>query len=285
MANRKNPWTGINPFLNSLLQTPGTDEQPALWHTFHVSHIAHLVDFLNQALPENYIALAEQSLQLREREEPFHPKPKRPQPDATIFQQEASRFPVLAHISVQPTWEADLMDTLETDDFLKAVIIRQISEQHTVGRPVTRIELLSPANKPGGSNYRVYREKRSESIQTNIPLIEIDYLHETPSPVPGLAIYPQDINSYPYYIAISYPRPSWEKGRLLVFGFRVNEIIPVLPIPLLGEESIIFDYNRVYQHTFEAGRWANFVDYTQLPVRFETYRADDQTRIREFMAQ
>ena len=39
MPTLKNPYTGISPHLNSLLQTPGTDEQPSLWRSFHAAYI------------------------------------------------------------------------------------------------------------------------------------------------------------------------------------------------------------------------------------------------------
>ena len=61
----KNPYKGINAHLNSLLQTSATESQPALWSSFHASHINHIADFLNDALPDGYIALSEQSLQVR----------------------------------------------------------------------------------------------------------------------------------------------------------------------------------------------------------------------------
>lgn len=53
----KNPYKGINAHLNSLLQSPADDSQPALWSSFHASHINHLADFLNDVLPDGYIAM------------------------------------------------------------------------------------------------------------------------------------------------------------------------------------------------------------------------------------
>ncbi len=39
----------------------------------------------------------------------------------------------------------------------------------------------------------------------------------------------------------------------------------------------------VYHHTFRAGRWGDLLDYNTSPEHFETYRADDQQRIRAIM--
>ena len=61
----RNPYKGINAHLNSLLQTIGDDSQLSLWSSFHASHINHIADFINDELPEGYLALSEHSLQVR----------------------------------------------------------------------------------------------------------------------------------------------------------------------------------------------------------------------------
>lgn len=60
-----------------------------------------------------------------------------------------------------------------------------------------------------------------------------------------------------------------------------------MPIPLAGDETLVFDFDRVYQHTFYSRRYANLLelDYTQPPVRFDTYRQDDRERIWRHMAE
>jgi hypothetical protein len=60
-----NPYPGINAHVNSRLQTPGTPEQPALWHSFHVYHLARLTAALNKLLLPNYFVLIGESLQVR----------------------------------------------------------------------------------------------------------------------------------------------------------------------------------------------------------------------------
>lgn len=142
MANRKNPYIGVNAHLNSLLQTPGTDEQPSLWQSFHTMHIGDIARHLNAVLPDNYIALAEISLQSK-----------------------------TAHSDIIP------------EDLSKAVVIRQISQQTLGSKPVVRIELLSPNNKSNSSDYATYWDKRLEALQGDVPVIELDYLHETRSPI------------------------------------------------------------------------------------------------------
>lgn len=61
---RQNLFKGVNPYLQSLLQTPGTREQPSEWRTFHGQFIVNLTNTLNSELPSNYVAKNERSLQL-----------------------------------------------------------------------------------------------------------------------------------------------------------------------------------------------------------------------------
>jgi hypothetical protein len=117
-----------------------------------------------------------------------------------------------------------------------------------------------------------------------VPLIEIDYLHESPSVVSRLPHYPTHPRSYPYSILVTDPRPVWNQGSLRAYGFGVGEILRMFPLPLAGDEMLFFDLNPVYARTFLGGRWGTFFDYTDEPERMHTYRADDQAAIRAVMA-
>lgn len=235
---RENPYRGVNAHLNSMLQTPDTDEQTAIWPSFRSAHIGHVLFALNDYLAEKYIAFNEASLCI-EYAEPI-PRPR-------------------------------------------AIVIREVV-QKKLGRAVTRIELLSPSNKQGGSNYESYWVKRAEAVETGVPLIEIDYLHESPPLINKLPVYPEHPEAYPYSVIVTDPRPNWSKGRVKFYGFGVNEPIKAIPVPLAGDEGIVFDLNALYQHTFQAGLWGTLIDYSQEPERFETYSADDQALIRKLMA-
>jgi hypothetical protein len=279
---RENPYPGINAHLNSLLQTPGTDDQPAIWHTFHTQHVANIGEALNAQLPDHYIAFSEQSLQKRTIEDDFGTiEVHRPQPDVTVFQQGTGRTPEA--VAIAPTWQARIADVLEPVKQPRAVVIREVSSQGKLGRVVTRIELLSPSNKPFHRHYPAYEARRMEAIDSDVPLIEIDYLHESRSVLLQLPIYPTASNSHPFSIIVSDPRPNWSEGKVSVYAFDAAEPIARFPVPLANDEQIVFDLTPVYQHTFRAGRWGNLLDYTTTPERFETYHVNDQQRIRDIM--
>ena len=185
---------------------------------------------------------------------------------------------------LEPTWQASVADVMELVKQPLAAVIRQL-RQGKLGGIVTRIELLSPSNKKRGGQSDSYRIKRAEALDTGIPLVEIDYLHELPSLIRKLPRYPTHTDAYPYNLIVSDPRPNWSDGQVRVYGFNVSQSIKQFPIPLADDETLIFDLNTVYQHSFQAGRWGNLLDYTAEPERFNTYSPADQQVISTLMAQ
>lgn len=233
----RNLYTGVNPHLNSLLQTPDSDDEPSHFLSFHAAFIGGILIYLNAHLPANYIALAEPSLQ----------------------------------------WEGEPEDAV---DLPKAVQIRLI-EVTKVGRAVACVELLSPPNKSGCSNYGDYRIKRFEYVRAGVSLIEIDLLHESPPLIAALPIYPQEEDAHPYTIIKTDPRPTRSLTR--AYGFDVGQPLPSIEIPLADNDSVIADFDQVYTDVFVPFRFYRLVDYSELPERFETYSAADQQRIRARM--
>jgi Protein of unknown function (DUF4058) len=285
----KNQYAGVNPHLNSLLQTPGNlaESRVSLWPTFHSSHLVDLANILNDVLPSSYIARAEHSLQVKADYLVGVPRMHGPEPDVTIFGQSSGTVSGESVSAVAEPRVLLLEKSLDIDeDFVKAVVIYHADDDSMLGKVVTRIELLSPSNMPGGAGYRAYRDNRNQALFSGIPLIEMHYLHELPYPLMDVPAYPTDKESRPYHIFVSDPRPSVKEGHLYDYGFDVDMSFPVVDIPLLNDEKVSFDFGAAYQHTFRRGRWGtwqNLVDYTQLPVRFHSYSSADQERIRRRM--
>jgi hypothetical protein len=280
---RENPYKGVNPHLQSWLQTPGTQFVSSKWPGFHTNHIGHIADFLNVNLPSNYVAHTEQSLQIRAEdfgtgEEAYSQRV----PDVGIYQSGTSAGTAIRQ---QAPRVIPLEETLDlTEDFVPAVIIRQVPGDEPLGTVITRIELLSPSNLPGHTGYTTYRIGRADTLHAGVPLVEVDYIHELRPPMLKVPRYPRHPNSYPYNIYVSDPRPSIQKGHFMPYGFDVDEPFSHVRIPLAGDEFIEFDFGVAYHHTFERGRWGTYVDYEQLPARFETYSPADQERIKTKMA-
>jgi hypothetical protein len=277
-----NQYRGVNAHLHSYYQSHGG------WAGFHGSHIADLGRSLNALLPAGYIIDTEQSLQIRE----FHPVTgerllKRTQPDMTIFTHLTQPVQTGSAGAAAPTLTQPLLETipLGEDLYFMALVIYHLEGDETLGHPVTRIELLSPSNKPPNEGYLQYIEKRYAVLKGGIHMVEIDYLHETASPIKGIPAYPQQADSYPYAITVSSPVPSLEAGVSATYGFPVDTPLPTIGIPLLNDTSISLNFDAVYQQTFSSMKaYSLRVDYEALPERFDSYGAADQERIRRRMA-
>lgn len=53
------PHRWANAHLSRWLQTPGTQDQPMLFPAFYRRYVAYSGDFLTDALPNNYVTVAE----------------------------------------------------------------------------------------------------------------------------------------------------------------------------------------------------------------------------------
>ena len=272
-----NQYRGVNAHLHSKFQNPG--ESPSMWPSFHAVHIALLSISLNRVLPNDYQAVAEQSLQIQAVEERA-----RPRPDITVFD-EAGRTPgVSDRVVLAPTLTMTLAEALYQPEEMPAVLIYHhptVSPHSEHGQPVARVELLSPSNKLRQGLRWPYINNRRVALESGLVLVEIDYLHQSDSPIRGIPPYPESSASFPYSITISDPRLPQDAKSVFVYGFAVNELIPTLTIPLLGSDSVTLDFGAVYHETFRDGRWGNRVDYAEEPHRFDTYSLADQQRIRE----
>ncbi len=289
IQSRKNQYLGINAHLNSFLQNVESK-----WEGFHGNYIVYLTTALNNNLPIQYEAHNERSLQIREHlpmDDYDEGQTRRPKPDVTIVESNPTRPRSQYSSPVSSIGEltAPVVETMDYDpeNFLAAVIIREVVEGDLIGRPVVRIELLSPTNKPPGKGYEIYRDKRNAALSSKMPLIEIDFLHQSPPVMINLPSYADhEPNAYPYSITVSDPRPSVQTGLAHHYLFSVDTALPLIDIPLdHGEVLKQFDFGAVYNTVFETMRpYHRYTDYEQLPLHFETYSQNDQERVQRRMA-
>lgn len=164
-----------------------------------------------------------------------------------------------------------------------AVKIYKPVEGEILGKLVTRIEVLTPYSKIG-SEADTYHAQRLAELKQGIRLIEVDYLHETPSPIKHMPHYPEDPQACPYNIIISDPTPSLQEGNVYVYPFYIDEHIPIIHVPLEYPNTFLLDFGEVYDEVFRSLRaYGLRVDYERLPEHFGTYSAADQARIRRRM--
>jgi len=281
IQSRKNQYLGVNAHQLSMLQTPGTFEQPSSWRGFHNHYIARIMEVLNEKLPAGYVAVSEESLQVLGEDDEGAPVRKKPTPDVTVYARKGIGVIPAGEAIASPTWEAVEVAREETRFTGAVIIYQQATESKSLwGKVVTRIEVLSRSNKRRGSNWMDYRHKRHETFLSGIPLVEIDLLHESRSPLVDLPIYPTDVQSYPYTVSISDPRTDTQQVQVQAYGFGVDQSFPTIPLPLSDKAFVGFNFGEAYHQAYERGPWHQVVDYESEPVRMDTYTPVDQARIR-----
>jgi len=271
-----NPYKGINAHLNSMLQN--TD---GMWESFHAAQIVAWAQFLDQQLPDGYYALPEQSLQISEH---ALASPRRPRPDVTIFEHSPTHTAPLTSSPSTPTLTKAVIEVFEVVEkkFLTSVMIYDGRSQ-VPGKPVARLELLSPTNKPQGGGYHQYTEKRQSALDSGVVVVEVDYLHQSPPVTMLFQAYPQR-GSVPYMVIVSDPRPNIEQGEADIYTIAVDEALPMVKLPLGDTDVMIFALQSPYDHVLTTTRlYQTIVDYSTVPVQFESYNASDQDRIHQVM--
>ncbi|MEZ4729539.1 MAG: DUF4058 family protein [Caldilineaceae bacterium] len=279
----KNQYIGINAHLHSFWQAEGG------WDEFHAAHIIYLANALKiPLLPMGYTAGVQQSLQIRRANTPDG----RPEADVLIYDTDPQRSyeplpPSRSGYGLLVMPIAELLEAKEqgSKDYHAIGLYQFAPGKRDRGEPIVWIELLLPSNKPGGQNAAYYREKVLKLLRSGIVLIEIDYLHESAPTFPGIPNYrpvengdalPQD--AHPYRIVID-PRPTLMKGIARLYQFDVDEALPVVDIGLQGSAVLAFDFGEPYTRTLEESMFGLDVDYSRLPLNFQRYRKDDQSRI------
>ncbi|MDZ4764289.1 MAG: DUF4058 family protein [Chloroflexota bacterium] len=275
-----NLYPGVNAHLNSFLQ-----HEPGGWQSFHAEHLSDIQRAINRALPSGYYTRAEKSLQISITDPDAAVVRSSTTPDVTIFSGRG-RAPAAERsaTAARPSMLLPLKDVLYDADELMSILIYRAASGHS-GIPVTRVELLSPANKRGGTHHEQYLSKRGETIKSGLRLVEIDYLHETPPIIRRIPAYVRsDTDAYPYMILISDPRPSLETGQTAHYGVGVLTPLPIIDVPLENDDSALVDFGVAYHDTFNTSTFYRIiVDYALDPPAFDRYTPDDQAAIRALL--
>ncbi len=274
-----NQFPGINPHLNSFLQQSGGG-----WEAFHADHINEIARTLDKNLPDNYYAVAEKSLQLIAYHDDFTSSRTATIPDISVYRTGIGAVSEAAVLA--PLLTLAVEETFDLEETPLAVVIYRMTGGKVPGTPITRLELLSPANKPPHTHYLHYLQKRQETLQGGLKLVEIDYLHTTRPLLKKMPSYLNgDKSAFPYWIIVNDPTPNTKIGQSHIFGFGVDDAIPIIRVPLAHDDAVLLDLGQVYQQTFTALKlWQQLVDYDELPVEFDSYSAHDQGVIEQRLA-
>jgi hypothetical protein len=282
IQSRKNLYgNAINAHLHSIFQNKGG------WRGFHTTLLTetgrNLQIVLNDMYGERYAVDVEESMQIQDEQE-SPPKRRYYLPDASIREMSSGAgFVGEAVLEEAPILTIPALETIPESEYYAALSIRTI-ENDELGESITWLELLSPANKVGGSGYSEYTKKRAVAIANRKSLVEFDFLHETTSPIEGVPSYPHRENgATPYSIAVTDMRDLPDtslRDQTRVYGFFVDAPIRTITVPLKGTDSVMFNMMDSYNRTYESFlSFSRRVDYEKFPPNFDSYSIDDQERI------
>ncbi len=261
------PFPGMDPFL----------EINPIFQELHTQMLAQMQALLQPQLRPKYVARLERHLSeggVWDAAEGTVSL-ERKEPDITIVRHSAGRKPAAGTaVLARPT--ATVTEELDADE-------QELRKQRRIviyvrDRPrlaVTGIELLSPGNKqPGAVAQERYLEKRASALHGGLHWFEIDLLRggvrpPIPVPLPGSA-------SYLTYVAQATPT-GWNH---LVYAWALRDPLPVLPIPLLGEDQVRLDLGECFAAAYDRIAAEDEVDYRAPPPPPPFDRGDSTWMVR-----
>jgi hypothetical protein len=122
---------------------------------------------------------------------------------------------------------------------------------------VAAIEFLSPTNKRGQGREQ-YLRKRNRLLVRPVNLIEIDLLHQGRR-VPVKGKHPA--GAYFVYVSRAQERP-----KIKVWPRRLEQPLPVIPLPLKGTDVVDFDVQQAMTNVYNLGGYDTIIDYSQPPT-------------------
>ena len=124
-------------------------------------------------------------------------------------------------------------------------------------RVVTIIEVLSPTNKrPGATGFDHYLEKRLIILDSTTSLVELDFLRGGRR-MPFIG----DVPSTDFIAAVCRAR---RRPRVEVYGWSLSDPLPVLPIPLAGDDpDVLIDFQELFNDVYDRAGYDYRLDYSK----------------------
>ncbi len=236
------PFPGMDPYI----------EAAHIWEDFHTNLAIEIQRQLAPGLRPRYFAAVIPTVTY---DEVLVEKTHKIKPDVSIWQADEQPWggetvaiapaPVLGYV------------TLEEPIKMHSVEIREAA----TGLLVTAIEILSPVNKrPSHEAFEDYRRKRRDLLRSSAHLMEIDLLragHRPPLVTP--------LPEAPYFVFL---HRGDNRPKVEIWPLRIQEAIPVLPVPLLyPDPDVPLDLGRAIQTIYEVAAYDMRLDYYEPPPK------------------
>jgi hypothetical protein len=238
------PFPGMDPYL----------EAHDIWRGFHLLLAGEIVRTLNPIIGPKYFAYAEVRTVLEEGLVSTSLSNVHPNAAAFEFAPSPSTETDSIHAGipagpVQPT-------AVPLEQYkLRTVEIRETESKHLV----TAIEILSPVNKRG-KGLEKYREKRWRILQSDLHLVELDFLRAGQRVAWEVIDPPLECD---YLVLVN--RSFQDEGRKSeIWPVSVNERLPLCPVPLLPPDpDAPLNLTEVLHRVYETAAYERWIDYTQ----------------------
>lgn len=230
----KNPFPGMNPFF----------EQQ--WQDAHTMLIGYIRDALQERLPDELVARAEEEVVAIGGEA----DPAKFRPDVSVKQPwEETGAGGVAVAKRLGAPEAAVPTRVFVDDDVE----RWVEIRDEAGRLVTVIELLSPSNKEDEPARGRYLNKRRTFISAGVNVVEIDLVRR------GVPVFPDEARSLmrekgaPYAVCVFR---SSRLGEREVYVIGLRERLPIISVPLRpGDTDVALELQPLIDQCHERGRY------------------------------
>ena len=230
----KNPFPGMNPFF----------EQQ--WRDAHTMLIGYLRDALQERLPADLVARAEEeavAIGAGQSATAYRP-------DVQVREPWALQEPGgTALAPPPPTTPA----TEPIHVFLDDETERWIEIHEATGRLITVLEWLSPSNKLESAERDRYRRKRRAFISGGVNLVEIDLVRQ------GAPVFPDGIRKVLHRGGACYGVCVFRAARPVeheVYPIRLRDRLPAISVPLRPTDAdVIVDLQALIDQGHERGRY------------------------------
>jgi len=231
----KSPFPGMDPYLE------------AHWSDVHASLVIYIRDQLQPQLPDDLRARVEQGLRI---EPPVSGGTLR----SDVHVTESSVVRETPSFVSSPYATPLLLEM--------PPVPRHIEIVDRMGKVITAIEVLSPANKTPGSGREAYLRKQEAFLASGTNLVEIDLLRAGDFVLSCGEDWVPPRKGTAYHVCV-YRAASPELREVYVLPLR--EPLPSIHIPLRSrEEDIGLDLRALIDKTYRQGGY-DFLDYTAPP--------------------
>jgi len=230
-------------------------EDPGLWPDVHTRIITRASEILTELLRPNYFVRIEERVFISEEGDPGR---RELIPDIEVSvraESERERRSAASGASLnvaEPIVARTLLDEEIRQRYLEVI-------DRSRRKVVTVIEVLSPTNKVSRSRgLKSFRAKRREIMNSESHWVEIDLL------LSGVSLpLRKRLRAHDYFVHIS---PVQRRPDGLLWPIRLDERLPVLPIPLRADDrDVQLDLQEVLASSYDRAGYDLEIDYAKVP--------------------